>query len=496
MEMIHSFIPIYAILVSLLATVPIYFSRNKPNLREFWTILAAVLKFILILTLLPPILKGATVGVNFFEIVPGISLSFKVDPLGLFFALTASFLWIITSFYSIGYVRSHNEHKQTRFFICFAGSLSATIGAAFSANLFTMYIFYEALTLFTYPLIAHEETSEAFRGAKIYLVYLLGTSIAFLLPAIIGTYLAAGSLEFVNGGLLAATASEGLSSTFLVVLFALFILGIAKAAIMPLHSWLPNAMVAPTPVSALLHAVAVVKMGVFVILRVVLDVFGLGLLSSLGIGTFLAYFASFTIILGSIIALRQDNIKARLAYSTISQLSYIVVGVSLLSVSGVKGSILHILVHAFSKITLFFWAGAIAVGAHKKYVSQLSGIAKKMPVSMAIFTVGALSLIGLPPLGGFLSKWLLIKGSLESGMVPIAFVFMISSFLNACYFLPIIYKAYFEDMSETDQNDSHIREAPKIMLIPMGLTAFMTVVIFFFPGFFISLINIAVNGLF
>lgn len=496
MEMIHSFIPIYAILVSLLATVPIYFSRNKPNLREFWTILAAVLKFILILTLLPPVLKGATVGVNFFEIVPGISFSFKVDPLGLFFALTASFLWIITSFYSIGYVRSHNEHKQTRFFICFAGSLSATIGAAFSANLFTMYIFYEALTLFTYPLIAHEETNEAFRGAKIYLVYLLGTSIAFLLPAIIGTYLAAGSLEFVNGGLLAATTSKGLSSTFLVVLFALFILGIAKAAIMPLHSWLPNAMVAPTPVSALLHAVAVVKMGVFVILRVVLDVFGVGLLSSLGIGTFLAYFASFTIILASIIALRQDNIKARLAYSTISQLSYIVVGVSLLSLSGVKGSILHILVHAFSKITLFFWAGAIAVGAHKKYVSQLSGIAKKMPVSMAIFTVGALSLIGLPPFSGFLSKWYLLKGSLEAGLVPIAFVFMVSSFLNACYFLPIIYIAYFGKISPEDEKDPHIKEAPKMMLIPMCITATLAILVFFFPGIFTSLIDLALIGIF
>ncbi len=496
MEMIQSLTPVYAVLVSLSAIIPIYLSRNNPNLREFWTILAAIVKFIIVLSLIPPLLKGQTVGINLFEILPGISFGFRVDSLGLIFALMASFLWILTSFYSIGYMRSLKEHNQTRYFVCFAGSLSATIGAAFAANLFTMYIFYEALTLFTYPLIAHEETDEAFRGARIYLIYLLGTSIAFLLPAIIGTYLAAGSLEFVNGGLLAATASKGLSSTFLVVLFALFILGIAKAAIMPLHSWLPNAMVAPTPVSALLHAVAVVKMGVFVVLRVVLYVFGIDLMSALGIGTFLAYFASFTILLASIIALRQDNIKARLAYSTISQLSYIVVGVSLLSLSGVKGSILHIVVHAFSKITLFFWAGAMAVGAHRKYVSQLSGIAKKMPVSMAIFTVGALSLIGLPPFSGFLSKWYLLKGSLEAGLVPIAFVFMISSFLNACYFLPIIYIAYFGKISPEDEKDSHIKEAPKMMLVPMCITATMVILIFFFPGIVTSLIDLALNGIF
>ncbi|WP_273266123.1 proton-conducting transporter membrane subunit, partial [Flexistipes sinusarabici] len=300
MEMIQSLTPVYAVLVSLIAIIPIYISRRSPNLREFWTILASVIKFLLIVSLVPPVMAGKKLGINLFEIIPGISFAFEVDPLGLFFALTASFLWIITSFYSIGYMRSHNEHKQTRFFICFAGSLSATIGAAFSANLFTMYIFYEALTLFTYPLIIHEETKEAFKGARIYLIYLLGTSIAFLLPAIVGTYITAGSVDFVHGGLLSSPAGFNANTVFLITLFILYILGIAKAAIMPLHSWLPNAMVAPTPVSALLHAVAVVKMGVFVILRVVLDVFGIDLLSSMGIGPFLAYFASFTILLGSI----------------------------------------------------------------------------------------------------------------------------------------------------------------------------------------------------
>lgn len=494
--MIQSFTPLYAVLVSLVAIIPIYLSRHNPNLREFWTILAAVVKFIIVLSLIPPLIKGHTVGINLFQILPGISFGFRVDLLGLIFALMASFLWILTSFYSIGYMRSLKEHNQTRYFICFAGSLSATIGAAFAANLFTMYIFYEALTLFTYPLIAHEETEEAFRGAKIYLIYLLGTSIAFLLPAIVGTYLEAGSLDFVNSGLLSQTVNSETSTLFLTVMFFMYIIGVAKAAIMPFHSWLPNAMVAPTPVSALLHAVAVVKMGVFVILRIVLNVYGIDLLSRLGLATILVYIASFTIIFASIIALRQDNIKARLAYSTISQLSYIVVGVSLLTVSGVTGSIFHMVIHAFSKISLFFWAGAMAVGAHKKYVSQLSGIAKKMPISMGIFTVGAISLIGLPPFSGFLSKWFLMKGSLEAGLIPIAIVFMISSFLNACYFLPIVYTAYFGKISEEDEKDPHIKEAPKAMLIPMSITAILVILIFFFPHVFTNLIDAFMKDMF
>lgn len=493
MEMIHSMTPVYAVLVSLVAIIPIYLSRNTPNLREFWTILAAVLKFILVLTLIPPLISGHTVGINLFEIIPGVKFGFRVDLLGLIFALMASFLWILTSFYSIGYVRSLKEHAQTRYFICFAGSLSATIGAAFASNLFTMYIFYEALTLFTYPLIAHEETEDAFRGARIYLIYLLGTSIAFLLPAIVGTYIQAGSLDFVSSGLLSQTLNSQANSLFLTIMFFMYIIGVAKAAIMPFHSWLPNAMVAPTPVSALLHAVAVVKMGVFVILRIVLNVYGIDLLADLGIGTILVYIASFTIIFASIIALRQDNIKARLAYSTISQLSYIVVGVALLTPSGISGSIMHMVIHAFSKITLFFWAGAVAVSLKKKYVSQLNGIGTKMPVSMTIFSIGALSLIGLPPFAGFMSKWMLVSGALEAHMLVIALVFATSSFLNACYFLPIIYTAFFKKLPENES--AEIKEAPLAMLIPMGITAAVTILLFFIPGALTNLVSMILQGL-
>ena len=367
------------------------------------------------------------------------------------------------------------------------------MGAAFAGNLFTMYIFYEALTLFTYPLILHEETKEAMRGAKIYLTYLLGTSIAFLLPAVLITYFTTGTGDFTAGGIFSEAVAGGTSTALLGLVFALFIAGTAKAGIMPFHSWLPNAMVAPTPVSSLLHAVAVVKMGVFVVLRIVIFIFGVDLLKDIGAGTILAYFASITIIVSSVIAMRQDNIKARLAYSTVSQLSYIVVGVSLLSTSAVKGSIMHMMVHGFSKITLFFWAGAVYVALGKKYISQINGIAKKMPISMAIFTVGALSLIGIPPMAGFISKWFLMKGAVEADMLPIAFVYAGSSFLNACYFLPIIYLAYFKPLAEDLKPG--FKEAPVMMLIPMLVTSFMVFVLFFFPQILTSFADIVADGL-
>ncbi|PLX68365.1 MAG: cation:proton antiporter [Denitrovibrio sp.] len=492
MEIIYSPIPLYAMLVSLVAIIPIYFSKNQPNVREFWTIAAAVIKFLLVLSMVPAVLSGQEIVFKFLTAFPGLDIKFRVDALGLFFALMASSLWIITSFYSISYVRAMDEHAQTRYFICFAGSLSATMGAAFASNLFTMYIFYEALTLFTYPLILHEETKDAFRGAKIYLTYLLGTSIAFLLPAIVITYFTTGTLEFTPGGVFGASLNGGASTALITFTFFLFIAGIGKAGIMPFHSWLPNAMVAPTPVSSLLHAVAVVKMGVFVVLRVVLYVFGVDLLKDIGLGTFLACFASITIIFSSLIAMRQDNIKARLAYSTISQLSYIVVGVSLLSPGGITGSIMHMVIHAFSKITLFFWAGAVYVALHKKYISEIAGIGKKMPVSMAVFTLGALSLIGVPPFAGFISKWYLVNGAIQSELLPIAIVFATSSLLNACYFIPIIYIAYFKPLPEGVSDE--VQEAPLMILIPMIITAAMTLILFFAPSIFMDMAEIAVQS--
>jgi multicomponent Na+:H+ antiporter subunit D len=478
MEAMASPLPFYAVLVPLAAAALIRLSACSPNVREAWTMLASLAMFAIVASMLPGVLEGKAYEFRAASIAPGLEISFRADALGMFFALTASFLWIITSVYSIGYVRSLEEHAQTRYFSFFAIALSAAMGVAFSANLLTMFVFYEVLTLSTFPLVAHKQTPEAMAGARRYLTYLLGTSLSFLLMAVILTYWKTGTLDFSPGGILRGEAS----GVFLVVLFALFIAGTAKAALMPLHSWLPAAMVAPTPVSALLHAVAVVKAGVFVVIRIALFVFGVDLLAKIGLGAALAWFASFTIIVASIIALQQDNLKLRLAYSTISQLSYIVLGVALLSPSGVTGSVLHIAMHAFSKITLFFAAGAIYVAAHKTNISELDGIGRRMPLTMGAFAAASVSMIGMPPLAGFVSKWYLALGSVEAGMLPILAVLATSTVLNACYFMPIVYRAFFRE-----GEGGGVKEAPALILVPLVLTAIGAVVLFFRPGEFLEL---------
>jgi multicomponent Na+:H+ antiporter subunit D len=487
MEIVTSIRPLLAVTVSLVAACLILLTGERSrNLRESWTILASVAKFMVVASMLPYVLEGKVLEYTVVSIAPGLLVQFRVDALGIFFAVTASFLWIITSFYSIGYVRALNEHAQTRYFACFAVALSATMGVAFSANMFTTFLFYEVITLSTFALVGHKETPEAVKGARKYLTYLLGTSIGFQLFAILLTYDAAGTLDFSSQGILAGRADDAL----LIVIFILFMAGIAKAAMMPFHSWLPAAMVAPTPVSALLHAVAVVKAGVFVVVKVVLHIFGIGLLSKLGLGTALAYFASFTIIVASVIALRQDNLKLRLAYSTISQLSYVILGVALLSVSGITGSIMHIVLHAFGKITLFFTAGAIYVATHKTEISELNGIGRRMPFTMAAFTLGVLSMIGLPPLGGFISKWYLVMGSIEAEQIPIIIVLAASTILNACYFLPVVYAAFFKEANP----GGGIKEAPAFMVAPLVLTAMGALALFFVPSVFLDLARMAVTG--
>ncbi len=496
MEAVNSMMPLYVMATPLVAVVLIYLTGKSPNVREACTIIASVVMFSLVASMAPAILDGKVLEYHLFTLLPGLDIRFKVDSLGIFFALLASFLWIITSFYAIGYMRSAKEKKQTRFYACFALTLSATMGVAFSGNMITTFVFYEVITFATYPLVGHKETPEALGGARKYLTYLMGTSVAFFLTAIVSTYYMAGTLDYSNQGLLSGALVNGVSSTLLSVTFLLYIAGIAKAAIMPFHSWLPSAMVAPTPVSALLHAVAVVKTGVFVIIKVVIHVFGIKLLSELGISMVLVVLASTTIILASINALKQDNLKARLAYSTISQLSYVVLGVALLSPAGIMGSILHIVLHAFGKITLFFTAGAIYVATHKTKVSELNGIGRKMPLTMGAFTIAAFSMIGVPPFAGFITKWYLVTGSFEADFIPVLAVLATSTLLNASYFLPIVYSAFFKepDAHEHGEHGDH-GEAPMLMTIPLLLTALGVCILFFFPSIFYDLAKITVEGL-
>jgi len=447
-------------------------------LRELWSVAAGVLQAAFVVSMIPDVLAGRTPQLVLFRILPGIDLAFHADAFGLLFAGGASILWIATSFYSIGYMRSLEEHAQTRYFACFALALSATMGVAFSANLFTLFLFYEALTLSTYPLVGHKETDEARAGARKYVIYLLGAAKILLLAAIILTYNLAGTLDFRMGGILSA-ATLTTHPTLLFFVFVLFLFGLAKNAVMPLHSWLPAAMVAPTPVSALLHAVAVVKTGVFATLRIFLFIFGAETMRYLGADRFALVVASVTILLGSLMAMYQDNLKARLAFSTISQLSYIVLGGALLTPSGILSGIIHITNHAVSKITLFLAAGSIYVSAHKTEVSQLSGLARQMPWTMAAFSLASLSLVGIPPASGFVSKWYLAIGSVERGSPWVLGVVLVSSLMTAGYLGPVLYKAYFEAPAEAGHGD--VREVPW-MVVPLVLSAIASLLLGVYPA--------------
>ena len=484
-----SFIPLFTWIVSLLAVPAILLFRRRADAREGVTFVAAFLKLCMICMMLPLVKEGKILRFTFGEILPGIPIEFRVDGLGMLFALVASSLWILTTLYSIGYMRGLKEHDQTRFFCCFAISLSATIGVAFAGNLLTLYIFYEILSLSTYPLVTHHGDKEARSGGRTYLSHLLGTSVAFALPAMIYCYWKKeGDINFTDGSLLTTNIDSGAG---LIVLLALTF-GFAKNGLMPFHSWLPNAMVAPTPVSALLHAVAVVKVGVFCVIRVFTGVFGIELLKKLDVAVVVSWIAAFTVITSSLIALSQDNLKRRLAFSTIGQLSYIILGVSLLSDFGVTGSILHVAMHAFGKITLFFCPGAIYVAMHKKYVSELVGIGRKMPITMTAFAIGSLSVIGLPVTGGLVSKWYLVMGTAQSGQIALLVVFLISSILNACYFLPIVYRAFFCRPEESLYEGGR-QEAPLACLIPLCITALLSVLSFFNPGLFIELAGLIIK---
>jgi multicomponent Na+:H+ antiporter subunit D len=464
-----------AVAIPFIAAVLIPVFHRVPNLRESVTLIAAGALVAAVLGLLEPVLAGARPESPGLEVVPGLVLAFKVEPLGMLFALVASTLWIVNSIYSIGYMRGNGEPRQTSYYVCFAVALGATMGVAFAKNLFTFFLFYEVLTLSTYPLVTHKATSEAIRAGRVYLVLLLGTSMVLLLPAIVWTWALAGTIDFTPGGILADKAS----GTVIALLLGLYAFGIGKAALMPLHAWLPAAMVAPTPVSALLHAVAVVKAGVFAILKVIVYVFGIDLLAATEQAGWLAYVAGITVLLASLIALRQDNLKRRLAYSTVSQLSYVVLAAAVLTPISAIGAAMHIAAHAVSKITLFFAAGSIYTAAHKTEISELNGIGRRMPWTMGAFAVGALSMIGVPPTAGFLGKWFMLTGAMETGQWLAVAVIVLSTVLNAAYFLPIVVAAFFRD---PDGDGAHEHgEAPWPIVLALTATAIGTVVLFCIP---------------
>ncbi|MBI4623810.1 MAG: monovalent cation/H+ antiporter subunit D family protein [Verrucomicrobia bacterium] len=475
---------LWAVVTPLLGAGLVMATGRRPNVREACSFLAAVTMFGLTASLVPDVLAGRTPHFTLFQLLPGLSFSLRADALSMMFALAAAFLWILTVFYSAGYMRSLEEHAQTRFNTCFALALFGAIGCAFSDNLLTLYLFYEIVSVTTYPLVAHHQDDEGYEGGRKYLTYLTTTAKGLILPAMVLIYVLSGTLDFatnVHSGILPVGVHNGV----IIALYICCILGFAKNGVMPLHHWLPGAMVAPTPVSALLHAVAVVKVGVFSTVRVMLHVFGVDLMDRLHLGLPTAYFVSITILGASIIALSKDNLKLRLAYSTVSQLSYIILGVALLTPTAIEGGLIHIANHAFSKITLFFCAGAIYVATHKKNISELSGLGRAMPWTFGAFAVASLSMIGAPPVAGFISKLYLLIGALDAGAIGILVVLVASTLLNAAYFVPVVYHGFFGPPSAGDAHHHH-REAPLAMVIPLCLTAAISALLGFYPDFLIQ----------
>ncbi|HXE81525.1 MAG TPA: proton-conducting transporter membrane subunit [Vicinamibacterales bacterium] len=461
-----------AILVSLVAAALITLSRRHPNVREAWTFLAASIKAALVLSLVPTVAGGAIVESTPLALLPGIALHFRADAFGLLFAAVASVLWLITSVFSVGYLRSGGYEHQTSYFAWFAVCLSATMGIAFAANLVTFFVFYEILTIATYPLVIHFRTEEAKRAGRQYLAYTLIAGQCLLL-AIAAVHVIAPGAEFQPGGFLAGRAA----TPALAVLFALFIVGVGvKAALMPLHGWLPEAMVAPTPVSALLHAVAVVKAGAFGCVRIVGYVFGVDLLRDIGADLVLAIVASITIMAASIRALGEGNLKRRLAYSTVGQLSYIVLGAAVGSAAALAGAMFHIAAHGVMKITMFFCAGAIHVKTHLEAIEDLGGVGRQMPLTIGAFALCALGLAGTPLFAGFISKWNVGLGAYQADHSMFIGVLLLSGLLNFAYFMPIVRSAFLDGAGALRFDD-----ARAALTVPLVLTALAAIVLGIHP---------------
>ncbi len=468
--------PMTVILIPFVGALAIALAHRHPRLRDGFGWAAAIAFFIGVIQQVGPTLRGEGREQVLWEILPGLDIAFRIEPLGLLFALVASTLWLVATLYAQSYMKALNYPHLARFFSCYAIALGAAAGIAFSANLLTLFIFYEILTISTYPLVTHSGTEKARKGGRIYLFYLLASSIALLLPAIIWTWSATGTLEFAQGGILAGY----IDPVWVPVLAGLFMFGIGKAALMPMHRWLPAAMVAPAPVSALLHAVAVVKAGVFTVLKVAVFVFGTDLLVETGGGLWVAWVAAFTIVAASLVALTLSDLKARLAYSTVAQLSYVVLGAMIATPIAIVGATMQLALHAVAKITLFFGAGAIQVAHNRTTIAELDGLGRVMPWTFGAFTVGTLSIIGLPLFGGMWSKWYLVLASLQAEQLILVGALLVSSLLNILYLLIIPIRGFFAKPAPGVPTEG-IHEAPLPQVIAMVICAAGCVALFFYP---------------
>lgn len=455
--------------------------RFKSERLMHWTVAASVIFNLIVISVI--LFLDFHKSIEIVKLNEYISIFLKIDKLGSLFAVLASSLWILTAFYSMEYME--HERDSRGFFAFFTATLGVVIGIAFSGNLITLYLFYEVLTLCTYPLVIHSRSEEAFSSGKKYLVYSFGGATLIILGMAI-LYSIDPNMQFVP-----ASLEYGVSEkSMLFYSFMLMFLGFGvKAAVVPFHSWLPSAMVAPTPVSSLLHAVAVVKSGVFSIIRVVYFVFGVNAVRDINGHFYAGAFVCLTILMGSFLALTHDNIKKRLAYSTISQLGYILLGVFALNEKALGGGLLHFVNHALIKIVLFFCAGAIYVKLHMKNVSEIRGIGRKMPVTMTCFGIAAVSLVGIPPTNGFASKWYIAIGSIEAGRAWFGVILLVSAILTAAYLMPIIARAFFCQCKEGSVNSKMEKEAGPKMLVPIVVITAIIVVNGIFPSIIFDFIE-------
>lgn len=441
-------------------------AEESRRLRVSLNLLGAVAKLVFIGLLMLQIREGTTPTLRV-EVWGPLAIELHADALAMLLATLSGVLWLLTTVYAIGYLE--DSLHRSRFFGFFSLCVTATMGVAISGNLFTFLLFYELLTVVTYPLVVHRGTPMAIRAGRVYLMYTLAGGMVLLI-GVVWLQQLLGDTRFVTGGALRALPDA--DAFELQALFVVLMVGVGvKAAVVPLHGWLPSAMVAPAPVSALLHAVAVVKVGAFGIVRIVSEIFGFELIHELGVGHGLAVAASITILYGSIRALSQDDLKRRLAYSTVSQVSYIALGVALAAPIAAVGGIVHLVHQGLMKITLFLCAGVCAevLGIHR--VSEMNGVGRRLPWTLGAFTLAALGMIGLPPMAGFITKWELGIGGLEAGAPWVLPLLMTSTLLNAAYFLPIVRRAWFEPPAEAEWNDRRRREAPRLLLYPAVLTA-------------------------
>ena len=459
-------LPPAVVLVSTLAAIVIFVAgEDRQRLRIWVNLAAALIKLLLVVWIGLEVLAGTTFMFRF-ELVPGLELILHADALSILFASLSAVLWLVTTIYAIAYLE--HSPNRARFFGFFSLCVSATMGIAMAGNLMTLFLFYEFLTLTTWPLVVHNGTREALAAGRSYLRYTL-TGGVLLLTAMVWLHGLAGNMEFTPGGFVAPLAAE--HRWALTLIFVLLVAGFGvKAALVPLHGWLPKAMVAPAPVSALLHAVAVVKAGAFGIIRTVEDVYGLELIAELGMRLPLITVASWTIVIGSLLALRERHLKRRLAYSTVSQVSYIVLGISVGGLLATSGGMVHLVHQGLMKITLFFCAGIFGLLLGVSRIDQLDGLGRRMPWVSGAFTVAALGMIGLPPMVGFISKWYLASGALAADVPWVLAVVITSALLNAAYFLPLIRRLWLKAPGELAKVRIEIGRLSRFALVASAVT--------------------------